>query len=71
MARDFQHKPSIKFNEVYAPIARFETIRIVVSTATYHGWKIHQLDVKPTFFNGPLKEEVYCHSATRIPNQRE
>ena len=51
-------KPGIDFDEVYAPVARLETIRIVVSTAAYRGWKIHQLDVKSSFLNGPLEEEV-------------
>lgn len=59
MARGFQQKYGIDFNEVYAPVARLGTIRIVMSTTSYHGWKIHQLDVKLTFLNGPLEEEVY------------
>lgn len=42
----FLQKPSINFNKVYAPIARLKTIRIVVSTPTYKGGKIHQLNVK-------------------------
>lgn len=47
VARGFQQKPAINFNGVYAPVESLETIRIIVSTTSYHGWKIHQLDVKP------------------------
>ncbi|GAU51473.1 hypothetical protein TSUD_95880 [Trifolium subterraneum] len=59
VARGFLQKAGIDFNEVYAPVARLETIRIVVAIAAYNGWKMHQLDVKSAFLNGPLEEEVY------------
>lgn len=59
VVRGFLQKPGIDFDEVYAFVARLEIIRIVVSTATYKGWKIHQLDVKSEFLNGSLEEEVY------------
>lgn len=60
LATGFLQKHGIYFHEVYAPLARMETIRIIVSTASYKGWKIHQLDVKSIFPNGPLEEEVYA-----------
>lgn len=52
-------KPGIYFEEVYAPVAWLKEIIIFVSTITYKGWKIHHLDVKSTFMNGRLEEEVY------------
>lgn len=51
VARGFLQKPDINFDEVYALVARMETIIIVMSTTTYKGWKIHQLDVKLAFLN--------------------
>lgn len=59
VARGFLQKLGIEFNEVYAPVARLETIRVVVAIATYKGWKMHQLDIKSTFFNGLLNKETY------------
>ncbi|GAU44851.1 hypothetical protein TSUD_112250 [Trifolium subterraneum] len=59
VSRGFLQKAGIDFNEVYAPVARLETIRIVVAIAAYNGWKMHQLDVESAFLNGPLEEEVY------------
>ena len=59
VAIGFLQQPGIDFNEVYAPVARIKKIRIVVSIAAYRGWKMHQLDVKSAFLNGPLEEEVY------------
>jgi hypothetical protein len=42
-----------------APVARLESICILLAYATYHGFKLYQMDVKSAFLNGPIKEEVY------------
>jgi hypothetical protein len=44
----------LDFDETYALVARLESIRILLAYATYHGFKLYQMDV-----NGPIKEEVY------------
>jgi hypothetical protein len=49
----------LDFDEIYAPVARLESIRILLVYATYHGFKLYQMDVKSAFLNGPIKEEVY------------
>jgi hypothetical protein len=49
----------LDFDETYAPVARLESIRILLAYATYHGFKLYQMDVKSAFLNGPIKEEVY------------
>jgi hypothetical protein len=43
----------------YSPVARLESICILLGYATYHGFKLYQMDVKSAFLNGPIKEEVY------------
>jgi hypothetical protein len=48
----------LDFDETYAPIARLESIRILLAYATYHGFKLYQMDVNSAFLNGPIKEEV-------------
>ena len=45
--------------ETFSLVAKLNIVRILVSLATKHKWKIHQLDVKHAFLNGELKEEVY------------
>lgn len=40
------------------PVARVETIRLVITLAASNGWEIHHLDVKMAFLHGELKEEV-------------
>jgi hypothetical protein len=49
----------LDFDETYAPVARLESIRILLAYATYHDLKLYQMDVKSAFLNGPIKEEVY------------
>ncbi|GJT77415.1 retrovirus-related pol polyprotein from transposon TNT 1-94 [Tanacetum coccineum] len=49
----------INFKESFAPIARIEAIRIFVANAANKNMMIFQMDVKTTFLNGELKEEVY------------
>jgi hypothetical protein len=49
----------LDFDETYAPVARLESIRILLAYATYNGFKLYQMDVKIAFLNGRIKEEVY------------
>jgi hypothetical protein len=49
----------LDFDETYAPVARLESIRILLAYTTYHGFKLYQMGMKSAFLNGPIKEEVY------------
>ena len=44
---------------MFAPVARMETIHLLISLSAQMKWKIYQLDVKSAFLNGYLEEEVY------------
>ncbi|PNX59945.1 retrotransposon protein putative unclassified, partial [Trifolium pratense] len=59
VARGFLQKHGIDYNEVYAPTARLETVRLVVSLACKNKWLRYHLDVKSAFLNDPLKEEAF------------
>ncbi|RDX93140.1 hypothetical protein CR513_24641, partial [Mucuna pruriens] len=59
VAKGFLQKQGIDYTEVYAPVARMETIRLVIAVASSRNWTICQLDVKSAFLNGPLEEEIY------------
>ena len=59
VARGFTQKSSIDFNETFFPVARLETIRTVIVVVAQKKWKIFQPDVKSTFQNGKLDEEIY------------
>jgi hypothetical protein len=49
----------LDFEETFAPVARQESIRILLACAAHHSFKLFQMDVKSAFLNGPIKEEVY------------
>ncbi|GKB10951.1 gag-pol polyprotein [Tanacetum coccineum] len=49
----------IDFEESFALVARLEAVRIFVADAAHKSFTIYQMDVKTTFLNDPLKEEVY------------
>jgi hypothetical protein len=59
VAKGYSQVGGLDFGETYAPVARLESIRILLAYATYHGFKIYQMDMKSAFLNGPIKEEVY------------
>jgi hypothetical protein len=59
LAKGFAQEYGVDYNETFAPVARLYTIRMVLATTTQHNWKVYQMDVKSTFLNGYLEEEVY------------
>nr|GEW33396.1 retrovirus-related Pol polyprotein from transposon TNT 1-94 [Tanacetum cinerariifolium] len=59
VAQGFRQEEGIDFEESFAPVARIEAIRIFVANATQKNMTNFQMDVKTTFLNGELKEEVY------------
>ena len=50
---------SVEFLETFALVAKLDTIRMLLALAAQKGWKIYQLDVKSTFLNGYLEEEIF------------
>ena len=52
-------KEGIDYEETFAPVAKYTSIRLVLSLDAVMKWKIHQMDVKTDFLNGVVEEEVY------------
>jgi hypothetical protein len=58
VAKGYSQVDGLDFGETYAPVARLESIRILLAYATYHGFKLYQMDVKSAFLNGPIKRSM-------------
>jgi hypothetical protein len=59
VAKGYSQVEGLDFDETYVPVARLESIRILLAYATYHSFKLYQMDMKSALLNGPIKEEVY------------
>nr|GEU35984.1 ribonuclease H-like domain, reverse transcriptase, RNA-dependent DNA polymerase [Tanacetum cinerariifolium] len=59
VAKGYIQEHGIDFEEVFAPVARMETIRLLLAIAANNKWQVHHLDVKSAFLHGDLQEEVY------------
>ncbi|GJT55492.1 retrovirus-related pol polyprotein from transposon TNT 1-94 [Tanacetum coccineum] len=60
VAKGYRQEEGIDFEESFAPVARIEAIRIFIANAASKNMTIYQMDVKTSFLNGELKEEVYA-----------
>jgi hypothetical protein len=59
VAKGYSQVEGLKFDETFAPVARLESIRMLLAYATHHDFKLYQMNVKSAFLNGPIKEDVY------------
>ncbi|GJS64964.1 retrovirus-related pol polyprotein from transposon TNT 1-94 [Tanacetum coccineum] len=57
--KGYDQEECINFEESFTPVACLEAVRIFVAYAAHKSFPIYHMDVKTTFLNGPLKEEVY------------
>eukprot|EP00253_Pinus_taeda_P015476 PITA_15476 len=56
VAKGFSQQPRINFGETFALVVRLDIVRAVLATTMQNKWKVYQMDVKSTFFNGILEE---------------
>lgn len=59
VAKGYVQRQGIDYDEVFTPVARLESVRLLLAYAASEGWAVHHMDVKSAFLNGELKEEVY------------
>ncbi|GJU82769.1 putative ribonuclease H-like domain-containing protein [Tanacetum coccineum] len=59
VAQGHRQEEGIDYDEVFAPVARIEAIRIFLAFASYMGFIVYQMDVKSAFLYGKIDEEVY------------
>ena len=59
MAKGFSQKEGINYEETFALVVRHASILTIISLAVEMGWRVHQMDVKTSFLNGVIEEELY------------
>ena len=58
VVRGFIQREGIDFEEVFAPVARMESVRLLLALAAAKDWRVHHLDIKSAFLNGEMVETV-------------
>lgn len=59
VAKGYAQQQGIDYEEVFSPVARLETIRVLLALGAHSGWKVCHLNVKSAFLNGEIHEDVY------------
>lgn len=59
VVKGYAQQYGMDYLETFAPVARYDTIRLLIALAAHNFWQIHQLDVKSAFLNGFLAKEIF------------
>ena len=59
VVKGYAQQFGVDFFDTFAPVARLDTIRLLLALSAHQNWKVYQLDVKSAFLNGFLEEEIY------------
>jgi hypothetical protein len=59
MACGFYQREEVDYEDTFSLISRYSSIQAIISISYEMGWSIHQMDVKTTFLNNIIEEEVY------------
>jgi hypothetical protein len=57
--KGYVQRYDINYDEVFTLVAQLDSVRMLIALVAHEGWEVHHMDVKSTFLNGDLKEDVY------------
>ena len=64
--KGYKQREGLDYFDTYSPVTRISSIRMLIAIAAIHNLEIHQMDVKTTFLNGDLDEEIYMEQPEGI-----
>jgi hypothetical protein len=59
VAQGFSQQERVDYNETYAPVTKFTTIRTIIALAAMKNYQLHHLDINPAYLNAEVKEDIY------------
>ncbi|CAM8977595.1 unnamed protein product [Rhodiola kirilowii] len=59
VAKGFLQKEGIDFNDIFAPVVKYKTMRLLIAMTAVFNWELEQMDVKTAFLHGDLDEKLY------------
>jgi vacuolar-type H+-ATPase catalytic subunit A/Vma1 len=71
VAKGFLQKEGIDYYETFSPVSKNDTFRIIMALIAQFDLELHQMNVKTTFLNGDLEEEVYMKQPESFDNNTQ
>uniref|UniRef100_A0A0A9C504 Reverse transcriptase Ty1/copia-type domain-containing protein n=1 Tax=Arundo donax TaxID=35708 RepID=A0A0A9C504_ARUDO len=60
VAKGYVQRAGVDFDEVFAPVARLESVRLMIAIAAHADWELHHLDIKSAFLNASIRLSTGC-----------